>query len=259
MSGASRSRPSCFRPVVFREEDERFIPVELRRFNRYRVDTPEDYERLLRWLYEAPSIVASTIGPKPNLPPEGQGAPGRTGRTAGRMKTIALIEPDRRSRAKFSESWFRRATAQTCPQQCYRLVAALQESLAQKKPRKRGADDRVGEGDRRPARAFATSDYPATQLARHLEKEGLPQNFVDLRLFCCSAGLGTTHNGNPVAPYAQRLKAALTALGYNSIIVTGYSGDLCCQYGAYFAPGTLVALGSAKQGTGKGVKLPGDT
>jgi hypothetical protein len=97
--------------------------------------------------------------------------------------------------------------------------------------------------------------YPATQLARHLEKEGLPHNFVDLRLFCCSAGLGATHNGNPVAPYAQRLKAALTARGYNSIMVTGYSGDLCCQYGAYFAPGTIVALGSAKQGTGKGVKF----
>ena len=105
----------------------------------------------------------------------------------------------------------------------------------------------------------AWKTYPAIQLARHLEKEGLPQDFVDLRLFCCSAGLGATHNGNPVAPYAQRLKAALTARGYNSIIVTGYSGDLCCQYGAYFAPGTLVALGSAKQGTGKGVKLPGDT
>jgi parallel beta-helix repeat protein len=59
-----------FRPVVFREEDERFIPVELRRFNRYRVDTQEHYQNLLRWLYQAPSIVAPTIGQKPELPIE---------------------------------------------------------------------------------------------------------------------------------------------------------------------------------------------
>jgi hypothetical protein len=99
--------------------------------------------------------------------------------------------------------------------------------------------------------------YPADELARHLEKEGLPKTFVDLRLFCCSAGLKTTDQGNPVAPYAQRLKAALTARGYNAIVVTGYRGDLRCQYGAYFAPGTIVALRS--EGTRKGVKLPGDT
>src|SRR5271166_2767753 len=59
-----------FRPVVFRQEDERFIPSELRRFNRYRVDTPEHYQNLLRWLYTAPSIVAPTVGQKPDLPPE---------------------------------------------------------------------------------------------------------------------------------------------------------------------------------------------
>ena len=44
----SGGRNAKFRPVVFREEDERFIPVELRRFNRYRVDTPENYQVLLR-------------------------------------------------------------------------------------------------------------------------------------------------------------------------------------------------------------------
>jgi hypothetical protein len=59
-----------FRPVVFEGADERFIPLELRRFNRYRVDTPEQYQNLLRWLYEAPSIVAPTIGQKPDLPAE---------------------------------------------------------------------------------------------------------------------------------------------------------------------------------------------
>jgi hypothetical protein len=33
----SEGRNAKFRPVIFREEDERFIPSELRRFNRYRV------------------------------------------------------------------------------------------------------------------------------------------------------------------------------------------------------------------------------
>jgi hypothetical protein len=59
-----------FRPMVFHEEDERFIPVELRRFNRYRVDTHDNYEDLLRWLYQAPAIIPPTIGNKPTLPPE---------------------------------------------------------------------------------------------------------------------------------------------------------------------------------------------
>lgn len=56
-----------FRPVVFHEEDERFIPSELRRFNRYRIDTPENYEVLLRWLHKAPEIVAPPVRPIPDL------------------------------------------------------------------------------------------------------------------------------------------------------------------------------------------------
>jgi hypothetical protein len=39
-------RNAKFRPVVFREEDERFIPLELRRFNRSEVPIPLD-----RWIY----------------------------------------------------------------------------------------------------------------------------------------------------------------------------------------------------------------
>jgi hypothetical protein len=65
----SGGRNAKFRPVLFREEDEGFIPLELRRFNRYRVDTPENYEALLRWLHEAPRIVAPIVGHKPDLPP----------------------------------------------------------------------------------------------------------------------------------------------------------------------------------------------
>jgi DNA polymerase III delta prime subunit len=66
----SGARNAKFRPVVFTEEDAQFIPSELRRFNRYRVDTPDHYQNLLRWLHEAPRIVAPKVGPKPPLPPE---------------------------------------------------------------------------------------------------------------------------------------------------------------------------------------------
>ena len=69
----SGGRNAKFRPVVFRDEDAQFIPVELRRFNRYRVDTPEYYQNLLRWLYKEPLIVVPTLGQKANLPPQ----PGR--------------------------------------------------------------------------------------------------------------------------------------------------------------------------------------
>ena len=64
----SGGRNAKFRPVVFRAEDERFITVELRRFNRYRADTPENYQVLLRWLREKPQIVALPVEPGPDLP-----------------------------------------------------------------------------------------------------------------------------------------------------------------------------------------------
>ena len=66
----SGGRNAKFRPVILREGDERFIPLELRRFNRYIVDTRKNYEALLRWLYEAPLIVAPIVGVKPHLPPK---------------------------------------------------------------------------------------------------------------------------------------------------------------------------------------------
>jgi tetratricopeptide (TPR) repeat protein len=66
----SGGRNAKFRPVVFRQEDEQFIPLELRQFNRYGVDTEQNYKELLRWLHEAPRIVAPTVGQKPELPPE---------------------------------------------------------------------------------------------------------------------------------------------------------------------------------------------
>jgi hypothetical protein len=64
-----RGSNAKFRPVVFTEEDAQFIPLELRRFNHYRVDTPDHYQNLLRWLHEAPRNVPPPVGPKPPLPP----------------------------------------------------------------------------------------------------------------------------------------------------------------------------------------------
>jgi SEFIR domain/NACHT domain len=93
-----------FRPVVFREEDERFVPVELRRFNRYRVDTHEHYQNLLRWLYQAPSIVASIIGQKPDLPAEPAPEPLFADQPAEPRRTIVqrvLRTPDAVERGQF--------------------------------------------------------------------------------------------------------------------------------------------------------------
>jgi hypothetical protein len=66
----SAGRNAKFRPVVFSEADERFIPSELRQFNRYRADSLETYEALLRWLHGAPETVAPPLGKRPDLSPE---------------------------------------------------------------------------------------------------------------------------------------------------------------------------------------------
>jgi hypothetical protein len=66
----SGGRNVKFRPVVFSKQDEKFIPDELRRFNHYRVDTLDNYQNLLRWLYEAPRIVVPSVGDRPDLSPQ---------------------------------------------------------------------------------------------------------------------------------------------------------------------------------------------
>lgn len=58
-----------FRPVVFREEVEGFIPSELRRVNRYLVGTPEGDQKLLRWLHDKPEVELLPVGPKPEFSP----------------------------------------------------------------------------------------------------------------------------------------------------------------------------------------------
>jgi hypothetical protein len=95
--------------------------------------------------------------------------------------------------------------------------------------------------------------YSAQQFARHLRKEGLPNTFVDLRLFCCKAGLPANYQGNQLQPYAQRLKAEMNALGYHAIVVTGYLGDLSVQYAPYYQGGTITYYGNQPIGTGKGI------
>jgi probable HAF family extracellular repeat protein len=64
----SGGRNAKFRAVLVREDDARFIPTEIRRFTWYAADTPEAYEKLLRWLYDSPEIVPGSLGPRPDLP-----------------------------------------------------------------------------------------------------------------------------------------------------------------------------------------------
>lgn len=97
--------------------------------------------------------------------------------------------------------------------------------------------------------------YRVDQLARAIEREGLTKAFVDLRLFCCCAGAPAMHNGNPVQPFAQRLKNSLVARGYAGIVVTGFLGDLVAGYSEFFAPGTTYADQNAVAGCGLGIKV----
>jgi SEFIR domain len=60
----SGGRNAKFRPVVFDAKDARFISDELRCFNHYQFDTPENYDALLRWLYEEPEVKQPPPGSK---------------------------------------------------------------------------------------------------------------------------------------------------------------------------------------------------
>jgi hypothetical protein len=100
--------------------------------------------------------------------------------------------------------------------------------------------------------------YQADQLAAMLEKEGLVKTFVDLRLFACEAGLPATYQGNPLLPFAQRLKNALVGRGYANVVVTGFLGDLVAGYSQYYAPGTIIVGAAAVAGTGLGIRVAGE-
>jgi hypothetical protein len=101
--------------------------------------------------------------------------------------------------------------------------------------------------------------YRVDELAAVIEKEGLVKTFVDLRLFACEAGLPATHNGNPLQPFAQRLKNALVGRGYANVVVTGFLGDLVAGYSQYYAPGTIIVSSAAVAGSGLGIKVAGQT
>jgi hypothetical protein len=68
--------------------------------------------------------------------------------------------------------------------------------------------------------------YTPDQIARTLEKEGLPKSFVDLHLLTCGSGLEGGDKAEYRAPFAKRVSTALKALGYDRIRVTGYLGDI---------------------------------
>ena len=79
--------------------------------------------------------------------------------------------------------------------------------------------------------------YGVNELARALKKEELRTGFVDLHLLTCGSGFAGDENTHPSfkgkvvpnavgAPLAKRLKDALAGLGYKSLKVTGYKGDI---------------------------------
>ncbi len=71
--------------------------------------------------------------------------------------------------------------------------------------------------------------YTPDDLAEHLEAEELGKQFIDLRVFCCHSGAPSAALGNH--SFAAALKDSMRALGYNSIVVTGYRGALSSFYG----------------------------
>lgn len=101
--------------------------------------------------------------------------------------------------------------------------------------------------------------YHVDRLARAIDKEGLTKNFVDLRLYCCNAGLGATYKGRQLQPFAERLKQALVGRGYNQVVVKGFRGSLIAGYSEFYAPNTIVVGQEAVTGIGLGIQVPGET
>ena len=68
--------------------------------------------------------------------------------------------------------------------------------------------------------------YTPEQIARTIEKEGLPKSFEDLFLLSCGGGLDVDDGGRLHKPFVAKVSAALKDLGYSRIRVTGYMGDV---------------------------------
>jgi len=99
--------------------------------------------------------------------------------------------------------------------------------------------------------------YNDATFARHLEKEGLSKDFVDLRLFCCCSGLEAKHKGNVLSPYALRLRNALANRGYQAVRVTGYLGNLS-PYSYYYRSGTVELIEENTRGMGPTIDVDGE-
>lgn len=73
--------------------------------------------------------------------------------------------------------------------------------------------------------------YLPADMAAHLAAEGLTTSIADLRLYACYTGDNDTVPGTGTTnSYAEKLKAAMQALGYNSVMVTGYFGKAAAGY-----------------------------
>lgn len=85
---------------------------------------------------------------------------------------------------------------------------------------------------KRPWKSDTILKLTPAQLADNLHKEGLTRDFIHLRVFSCgSANRHPDFNNN--MPFAAALKAAMQALGYNNLRVTGYTGLTHTNYGSY--------------------------
>ncbi|HET9646440.1 MAG TPA: hypothetical protein VFP68_24475 [Burkholderiaceae bacterium] len=94
--------------------------------------------------------------------------------------------------------------------------------------------------------------YDAAGLANLLNREGLPLQFIDLRVFAC--GSGVVPDGSAES-FAQGLAQAMRALGYRSIRVTGYLGAVRSSYAIRQVPNQL---GEYTDDRHKGVEINGE-
>jgi len=65
--------------------------------------------------------------------------------------------------------------------------------------------------------------WTAEEFAKHLEKEGLSKDHLDLRIFACGSGLKPADGK---MPFAQALYESLKKKGHTRIAVTGYLGSV---------------------------------
>ena len=92
--------------------------------------------------------------------------------------------------------------------------------------------------------------YSPKALANVLKKEGLPEQFQDLRVFACGSAI--IPPAGAVLSFAQELALAMRVLGYNQIRVTGYMGNVRPSYAIRQISGQP---GNYTEGPHKGVEI----